>query len=129
MPQQRAVSDEEILGRFILSGRLRPSASGQVPPEAFLPYKRVELSVTRHIGLTNHRLWACGKCVSKKRNLPLYGRADVAASVPRNRRLDVLPSEPPRNHANIVGWPPEKPAQMSYAIDLAAAAVYTPVTE
>lgn len=121
---QRAISATEKLARFVLFRRHRANAAGVVPPEAFLPYKRVELSVTLHTDLSDKRLWGCGRCVAIKRNLTLYGRADISAETAVSNGLALVYAEPPRNHVNIVGWPAEKAAQMSYAVRLAATAVY-----
>lgn len=120
------VADEEGLARFILFPRHLRKADGAVTAraEAFLPYKHVELSVTRHRDFSEKQIWGAGKCVSVHRSLPLLGRADITAATARQQKLDVRPVEPPKNHADIIGWPREKPAQMVYAIELAAAAKY-----
>lgn len=120
--------DDELLARFVLYRRHRASNDGNMPPEAFLPYRHVELSVTRHIGLSTTMIWQAGAEIAGSRKLHLYGRGDVVANDARRVRLDVRPSEPPPNHANIVGWPSEKAAQMSHAIELAALAIYYPAT-
>ena len=38
--------------------------------------------------------------------------------------LDIHPTPEPRNHANIIGWPKEKPAQKIIAQEIAAAATF-----
>lgn len=106
-------------------------------PEAFLPFSRVELSVIRHREITEAELWEIGREVSAKREegdqfgrkFPLFGRADISARDVRAQNLDVVPAEGsrlPRNHADIVGWPPDKPAQMIRAVEIAAAATFVP---
>jgi len=49
-------------------------------------------------------------------------RGDIVAADVSKVNLHVVPSEPPRHHANIEDWPAEKSAQKLKAIDLADAA-------
>jgi hypothetical protein len=120
------VEDSEVLARFIFhQGDLR-SSDGTLRANAFLPYKHVELSVTRHKELTTEQLWQQGLEVAIARNKPLLGSGDIAASDARKVALDVEPAEGPnkggRNHANIIHWPTEKAEQMKKALVLANAA-------
>lgn len=120
------VADEEDLARFVLFNSHLRKAEGVTTarPEAFLPYKHVELSVTRHRNLTRKQIWGSGECVAKHRSLKLLGRADITAASVRLQKLQVKPNEPPKNHADIIGWPIERPAQMLFAIELATASTY-----
>jgi len=98
-------------------------------PEAFLPYKHVELSVIRHRDLSEEELWDIGREVAQERGRPLVGRGDFSAKDARLQNLDAVPAEAPglpRNHADIIGWPPEKPLQMLRAAEIAALAVFIP---
>ena len=124
--QDVPVANEERLARFVLTNRHLRKAEGitTARAEAFLPYKHVELSVTRHRDLNEKQIWGAGRCVAIRRALKLLGRAEITAANVRQQKLDVRPNEPPRNHADIVGWPSEKPAQMLYAIELAATSIY-----
>ena len=120
------VEDDEILARFILTARHVPKRGGGVKAEALLPYKHVELSVTRRRDLTETELWDLGRDVARvrsageKRSIPLIGRADFLARTARQQELEVIPDEPPRNHADVIDWPAEKSAQMSLAQKIAA---------
>jgi hypothetical protein len=76
------------------------------------------MSVTRHRDLTEAQLWSLGRDVAAHRNLPLTGRGDFQALVPRRLSLIVAPDEPPLNHANVEGWPAEKSAQMLIAAEI-----------
>lgn len=118
------VADEERLARFVLTERHIRKTDGTVRAEAFAPFKHVEMSVTRHRDLSEEELWAMGRQVAEARTLPLLGRADFLASEAHEQNLDVKPAEPPRNHANVIGWPPEKPAQMIRALEIASRATY-----
>jgi hypothetical protein len=125
------IDDEERLARIILTDKhVRKDARSEnltAKPEAFLPYKYVELSVIRHRELNEDELWKIGSEVAVKRARPLVGRGDFLARDARAQNLDAVPAEgveQPRNHAVVVGWPPEKPAQMLRAVQIAAAATY-----
>lgn len=125
------VEDDERLARMILTDKyVRKDAKTEKltpKPEAFLPYKHVALSVIRHRDLTEAELWEIGREVALKRERPLVGRGEFTARDVRVLNLDAVPVEGPelpRNHADIVGWPPEKPAQMLRATQIAAAATF-----
>jgi hypothetical protein len=126
-----AVEDAEFLARVILTERyVRKDLKTGVrfpKPEAFLPFKMVELSVIRHRELVEGELWEICLDVATKRARPLVGRGDSLAFAARAQKLDVVPSEgpdDPRNHADVVGWPPEKAAKMSLALEIAAGASF-----
>ncbi len=113
------VDGDELLARFILSESEIRKSDSTARPAAFTPYKWVELSVTRHRNLSDAEIWEEGREVAKKRGKTLVGRADVKASVVRHQALDAVPDEPPRNHANIIGWPSDKSSQLLKAAELA----------
>lgn len=122
-PNPPPVTDDEWLARFILFGRwLRSDQT--VRPDAFIPHPWPDLSVAHHLGLDEEELWQIGQNVADQRTLPLYGRADIRARSIRKYRLDIQPTPEPINHANITGWPKEKPAQKIIAQEIAAAATF-----
>lgn len=117
------VSDEERLARFILrQNQIRSDQT--VKPDAFIPYPWPDLSVTRHLGLTDKELWETRQEIADSRPATLHGRADVRGRSFREQSLIVSPTEAPRNHVNITGWPSDKPSQRMIAQELAAAAVF-----
>lgn len=126
------VDDAELLARFIFTTRHIRDDGGTITAkaEAFAPFKHVKMSVTRHRGLSEEKVWDSGaevgrrREVSEKRKFPLVGRADFLSSTARNQNLDIVPEDPPLNHADVVGWPPEKPAQMIRALELAIGSQY-----
>lgn len=126
------VNDDERLARFVLDKRWLPKIGGDVNARAILAYKYVELSVSRHSGLSETELWGLGRDVARERSekesraLSLLGRADFLAGTARDQKLDVKPDEPPRNHANVVGWPADKSAQMVLAQEIAAQSTFVP---
>ncbi len=119
------VADDEQLARFVLhSDWIR--ADQTVRQNAFIPHPHPDLSVTRHKGFSEKQLWDTGQDVATAQSRTLYGRADVSAASVRQQSLTVEPYPIPGNpnHANILGWPKEKPAQKIIAQELAAASIY-----
>jgi hypothetical protein len=93
---------------------------------AFMPNpKNRETSVYRILGISDKEIWEIGdREVGQNRGKPILGRADVGASFVIKKGLNVVPSEPPVRHANIVGWPEEKSEQRLIALELAAEAIF-----
>jgi len=93
-------------------------------PDVFIPYPYPELSVTRHLHLSQDELWMTGAVVATTRSLPLIGRADLVVASVRGEALEVrsdpIPENP--NHAVVIGWPREKPSQKIIAQRLSRAA-------
>ncbi|MGC1870470.1 MAG: hypothetical protein WA700_05885 [Acidobacteriaceae bacterium] len=120
------VDNEEQLARFVLFSKHVGALDQRIKPEAFIPHPYPDLSVTRHKGLSEEQLWKLGHGIATARKRTLYGRADVSAISVRQQALAVEP-EPIKgnpNHANILGWPKDKPAQKIIALELAAASAY-----
>ena len=85
---------------------------------AFMPRKETrELSVFRTAGLSEAKIWelAAIRVKSNPKARAVVSPQDVVAS-----GLEVDPDNIPPRHANIVGWPAGKDAQMSHAVELAA---------
>jgi hypothetical protein len=120
------VADEELLARFVLFSRWVRTRDQTIRPDAFIPHPWPDLSVTRHLGLSEAELWQLGQEVASQRPARLYGRADVQASTVRRQSLRIAPTPEPRNHANVTDWPADKPAQKIIAQVIAAAARYVP---
>ena len=124
------VDNEEQLARFVLFSKHVDAYDQRIKPEAFIPHPYPDLSVTRHRGLSEKQLQKLGCGISTARKRTLYGRADVGAITVRQQALAVEP-HPVKgnpNHANILGWPKEKPAQKIIALKLAAASTYRSYT-
>jgi len=120
------VADDELLARFVLYSRWG-RADQSVKPDAFIPHPYPDLSVTRHAGISETELWQIGQDVADERPATLYGRADVQALAATKLSLRIVPTLEPKNHANITGWPPDKPRQKILALELAAVAGYVPM--
>jgi hypothetical protein len=117
------VDPDEWLARFIHYQRyIRQDRT--IRPDAFIPYPYPDLSVTRHLQLSEIQLWEIGQDVARQVGQTLRGRADVQVSVFRRQELNVVeaPLVENPNHANVTGWPAEKPAQKVIAQQIAAAA-------
>jgi hypothetical protein len=124
------ISEDEWLARYIFhAGHVR--ADGTIKPDAFIPYKHTELSVTRHAKLSDEQVWQFGDDVGRARSLALLGRADTLAKHFVMQRLRVIAAPLPdnENHANVVGWPPDKQSQKEIAIEVARFAKYKPSAE
>ena len=124
-PVALIVSDSEVLARFILYKRYIRN-DGTLKPDAYIPHPYPDLSVTRHIGLVEGTIWAIGEEIATQQSKSLYGRGDVSASTFRSLRLRVEAAPVPRNpnHANVTGWPHDKPAQKMRAQEISAAATF-----
>ena len=119
-----SVKNNELLARFITSSKWFRPGNQTVRQDAFIPYPYPDLSVTRHKLLSEEEIWKIGQQISDARPTTLYGRADVSAEDVRKQKLTVEPRPVPENlnHACILGWPTDKPAQKILALELAAAA-------
>ena len=117
---EQPVEASEILSHYLFRKELRPDDT--VKPEAVIPYPHEALSATRHEELTNEDIWDSGRVIAAMQGRTLMGRADFKpGDMPKG--LNAIPDEPPRNHANIIGWPSERSAQMAQALLLAGACV------
>lgn len=121
------VTEDEWLARYIVH-KDHVRADGTVKRDPFIPYSRVELSVTRQLGLNEGEIWAAGDLVAQELGKPLRGRADTQARVHVRCKLRVVPKPLPMNpnHADIVDWPTDKPAQKEIALLIARAASFKP---
>lgn len=120
-----AITDDELLARFMLFSRwVREDRT--LRPDGFMPSPNSELSVTRQFGLSEVALWQIGQAVADALQKILYGRADLKTAEVRRQRLqvDTAPLSENLNHANITGWPPDKPSQKIIAQELAASATF-----
>lgn len=52
-------------------------SDGTLKPDPFMPYKGVELSVTRHLGLEESEIWQAGRIVAEETQTTLQGWTDV----------------------------------------------------
>jgi len=120
------VKDDEWLARFILFRKWIRSSDQTLRPDAFIPYPLPNLSVTRHLELTPIEILEIGQAIADQRGTKLLGRGDVQASIPRGQMLQIeaAPIEGNLNHANINGWPTDKPAQKMIAQEIAARASF-----
>lgn len=117
------IRSDEWLARFILN-RTHIRHDRTVKQDAFIPHPHRDLSVTRHLQLSEAQLWEIARGVARQTHKLLQGRVDVQAAVFLRQELRVvadpiLPENP--NHANVAGWPAEKPAQKIIAQQIVAA--------
>jgi len=120
------ITQSEVLSRFIMQANWYRLSDNRVRYAAFMPNpKNGETSVYRISGISDREVWEIGdREVGLKRDKPILGRADIGASFVITKGLNVVPSEPPVRHANIIGWPEEKSEQRLVALELAAEAIF-----
>lgn len=120
------VQASEMLARYVLYSRDVRSSDQTVKPGAFVPHPYLELSVTRHREASEPEIWNAGEEVARGQARTLHGRADVQAQACLSEELRVVkdPVAGNPNHANVTGWPSERPRQKMIATLLAAAARY-----
>ena len=121
------IAGDELLARFVMArGWIR--AEGTVKSDAFRPPRDLNLSATRHLGLSPDDLWRIGDLVASDTDGNLLGRVDVSVSSVSAVGLEAEPAPLPENpnHVHIVGWPADKPSQKALAQKLAARAHYVP---
>jgi hypothetical protein len=111
----------EDLSRFILEER-QIRADGSLRHTVFMPSRNGETSVFGISGISENEIWEIAAQVARIRNKELFGRADIAALKVLSKKLQVIVNEPPRRHANIVGWPDDPSTIRSIAQELAAEA-------
>jgi len=122
-----SVAPDELLARYIpFSGWFRKQDL-TVKQDAFIP-PNSELSVTRHLHLTEEDIWKIGRKIAEGMSTPrrLHGRADVETRHVIAQGLKVVP-QPVKdnhnpNHANIINWPPDKDARKMCALEIARVA-------
>jgi len=123
------VAPDEILARYILFKSHIRGSNISLKPDAFIPHPREDLSVTRHLAASERELWNVGDDVAAARSRTLYGRGDFLANICLKQGLSIgsapiIPENP--NHADISGWPADKPSQKIIAQEIASDAQYTP---
>jgi len=126
IPALPPVSEDEWMARFILFRHWIRKSDLRVRPDAFIPHPYPDLSVTRHMDLSEAELWQIGQAIADKRPATLYGRADLRAKSVIKKSLRIVPTSEPKNHANITGWPADKPSQKIIAQEIAAEARFIP---
>ena len=94
------VDDDEDLARFLWSSGDYSSKGVKRAP--FMP-RAGETSVFRHVSEPREQLWQIATTYIPG-DRKLHGAAIVKTRHIRDVRLDVIASEPPPRHANIVGW-------------------------
>ena len=116
---EQPVAEAEWLARYIVR-KQHVRRDGTVKPDPFIPFKYVELSVTRHLELSEQQIWDIGNRVASQTHTQLQGRADAQALAYMQQRLRVIaaPVEQNPNHANVVDWPSDKQAQKEIALEI-----------
>lgn len=123
------VTPDEQLARYILqSSHIRQDHTLRADP--FIPHPYPDLSVTRHLNLTEPEIWFVGEEVALQTGKTLKGRGDTKAQIYLEQKLRILADPVPgnSNHANVTNWPPDKPSQKMLALEIAAQSTFIPCT-
>ena len=120
-----AVAADEALARYVMQSSHIRRSSQTLKPDAFIPHPHRDLSVTRHLAATDDEVWSLGQQVAVTTGKTLHGRGDIRAAICLAQRLVVkaAPTESNPNHADVSGWPADKPAQKIIAQEISATAV------
>jgi len=131
------VPQHEVLLRFLFSGCGHLRSDGTPRPEAFLPNKDLQLSVTRASSLAAGEEWQIGITSRDKMNenregkgldpVVLTARSSVLCSTFVDQDLSVIekPLDYNVHHADVEGWPIEKAAQKVKAMQVASKVIDT----
>lgn len=124
-----SVASSELLARYITASKWFRKQDQTVKQDAFIPPDEpLELSVTRHLNLTENDIWSIGRGIIRgivsSTSRTLHGRADVEAGHVTAQKLSVVSQPAPDNpnHANIVGWSLDKDVRKMRALEIARAA-------
>lgn len=122
------LSDDEMLARFVLKKEWIRKTDNTPKQDAFIPPKDLQLSVTRHAGISTEQLIETDKAVAVETSLQFLGRADIEAGAVIKSALKAVAWRLAKNqnHAHIIGWPADKEARKTIAQELAAAARFVP---
>jgi hypothetical protein len=126
MQLANTVSPSESLARYLTSSKHYGTKMQVVKPAAFLPQPPDYcLSVFRIDGLTTEQVCQIGqeKVINKRPERTLHGFANIVAQAFLDANLAIDPDNNPPRHASVVGWPKDKPQQISIAQELAASAM------
>jgi len=128
--QINPLEGSEKVSRFITASKW-VRLDQTIKSDAFLPAPLADVSVTRNRNLSSTQLWQIGQDIANGRKptpAKLYGRAEITVEKVRKQKLDVEAKPTPENinHAEISGWPRDKPAQKQVAQRLALQSIFTP---
>ncbi|MBI3860671.1 MAG: hypothetical protein HY290_02115 [Planctomycetia bacterium] len=120
------VGAEETLARYVVHSSHIRRSNQTLKPDTFIPHPYRDLSVTRHLLAIEEELWSVGEDVADASGKTLYGRGDIRVTVCTGQQLLVQakPTSNNPNHADVTGWPADKPAQKIIAQEIAATAVF-----
>lgn len=117
------VEQDERLTRFIFQRNYIDKARARAKPDALLPHGTpLQTSVFRTVDLDDEQVWGIGSPIAVERKRVLRARADFLAGAVAATALRLEPDNVPARHANIVGWPEEKAAQLMLASVIVAEA-------
>lgn len=129
------LSENEMLARFVLKKEWIRGVDNTIKQDAFILPKDLQLSVTRHVGISVEQLIQLGKAVAAERSvavggasLEFLGSADIQVQSATVHALKAVawPLQNNPNHAHIISWPADKESRKTIAQELAAVAKFVP---
>ena len=119
----RQVKQDELTTHFIFARDQVDPLKKVVKSGAFLPPKDKKLSVYRIHACSEPKIWWFGHWYVTKRRPDkkvVVARGDLMALIFSRQNLQIRPDGNPHpRHANIEGWPDDKPSQKMKAVELA----------
>lgn len=117
------VNPDEMTTHFIFARDHFNQAKNTVSAAAFMPPKDKRLSIYRIHCCEEEKIWWLGDWyVSRRRTdkKAVLARGDLQALEFERVQLEIRPERNPHpRHANVLGWPADKPAQKMKAVELA----------
>lgn len=122
LPEQ--VSPVEMTTHFIFARDNFNPSKKTVHAAAFMPPKDRRLSIYRTCRCSEGKIWWLGgQYVAKKRKKAVLARGDLLAVKFARVQLVISAGRADRSphprHANVIGWPDDKPVQKMKAVELA----------
>ena len=111
----------ERLTRYVLTSSYYRSLDKTVKHTAFLPNSTGQTSVFRTSGLDEEAIRDIGtRFVAGPLKKTLLGWVNISVDDVLSNNLRIDPDDEPPRHANIIGWPSDRPEQNLIARILAA---------
>jgi hypothetical protein len=106
-----------MVARFLFQSGHFSSKNKRIRPNAFLPIDG-GTSIFLIRGLTEKEIWECGKVAGQNRDQIPLARGDLLIEDIEKIQLVIDIDNKPKNHGNILNWPPTKDEQIAKAQEL-----------
>ncbi len=125
--ESQGLESNEHVARFIYDSD-KVTANGRVQSSAFLPkfegaFVRWETSVCRLAGCDEARVWQLATNARPDRSVKALAKLSIQAVISAKLECVDAPVDGFPEHAVLLGWPDDKPAQKEIAVALSKASV------